>query len=101
MEYGSRLLVSTENGTEIAVISQTLTNFRARRVSPGAAGTSTIELEINGVLTGDTLSWAFTDGAWSLKTTNINQAVSPGDRISFSITAVETGGPRDIFAEVD
>jgi hypothetical protein len=101
MEYGGKISISIENGTEIAAIIQTLTKFRARRVTAGSSGTTTIELEINGITTGDTLSWTSADPDWTLKSTNISVVVATGDRISFAITSAEGGSPRDIFAEVD
>lgn len=87
-------------GAEIVASSATLTVFQARRGVPGSSGTTTIQLELNGsAVSGATLSWAFTDGAYSLKTIVISQAVSVGDRLSFRITAAEVNA-EDIFAEV-
>lgn len=90
-------------GPELVGGATTFIDFRARRGTPGASGgTTTIELELNGVPTGDTLSWTNADGAWLLKSTAISVAVVSGDRLSFRLTSRE-GGPtaKDIVAEVN
>ncbi|MGD9728061.1 MAG: hypothetical protein AB7L09_00135 [Nitrospira sp.] len=89
----------TNIGTELANIAGTLTTFAARRGVPGSSGTTTIQLEVNGsAIVGATLSWTSADAAFALKTVSISQAVSQNDRVSFRLTAGETGG-EDIFAE--
>lgn len=96
-------LPRTDIGPELTGGVTTYIDFRARRGTPGASGgTTTIELELNGVPTGDTLSWTNADGAWTLKTTVISVAVVSGDRLSFRLTSREGGGTaRDIVAEVN
>jgi hypothetical protein len=89
----------TDVGSDLVAAARTLTVFHARRGSSGSSGTTTIELEINGVATGDTLSWPSTDADFVLKTAVISEAVSAGDRVSFKTNAAEVGA-SDIFAQV-
>lgn len=105
MQLGNALDVPTLPltlcGLEVVQTTKTLTTFRARRGTPGSAGTTTIQLELNGVLVvGATLSWTPVDPAFSLKTVAILVAVVAGDRLSFSLTSAETDG-QDILAEAD
>lgn len=93
----------TPIGPELAATTVTFTEFRAQRGTPGASGgTTTIELELNGTPTGDTLSWTNADGMWAIKTAAISVAVVPGDRLSLRLTSRESGSiARDIIAEVN
>ena len=60
------VLPSTLEGPDVVAYSTTLTEFRARRGIPGSSGTTTIQLEVNEIAQiGATLSWDFTDGAFS------------------------------------
>jgi len=89
-------------GPELIGGSTTLVDFRARRRLPGAAGTTTIQLEINGAAVGGaTLSWTPADGAFALKSVVIAVAVIAGDRISFRVNSRESGSPEDIYAEAN
>lgn len=91
----------TTVGVEIISVAGTLTNFRARRGVAGSAGTTTIQLEKNGVaVVGATLSWLFTDPGFTLKSVVTSVVVAIGDYLSFRLTAKETNG-EDIFAEAD
>jgi hypothetical protein len=91
----------TNLGIEISPIVATLVNFRARRATPGVSGTTTIQLEINGApVGGATLSWTFSDPAFTLQSVVISQAIAVGDRISFRLTSSEVNG-EDIYAEAD
>lgn len=105
MQLGSALdvptLPLTNCGLEVVQTTKTLTSFRARRGTPGSGGTTTIQLELNGVLVGGaTLSWTPVDPAFTLKSVAILVAVVAGDRLSFSLTSAETGA-EDILAEAD
>jgi hypothetical protein len=106
MSFGGRLPVAglpiTDIGSEISPLGVFLSALRGRRASPGVAGTTTIELEINGsVVAGATLSWVPSDGAYALKTTTFTPtAVLVGDRISFRLTSSETNA-FDVFVEAN
>ena len=78
-------------GVEIVPSAGTLTVFKARRCKSGASGTTTIELEVNGVATGDTLSWTFSEADNTLKSATISVVVAAGDAITFRLTAAEVG----------
>jgi len=86
-------------GIEVVAERITLTLFQAQRGIPGTSGTTTVELELNGVATGYTLSWLSSDPAFTLKTLAITLPVVAGDRISFSVTSVEVAA-EDIYAKV-
>jgi hypothetical protein len=91
----------TDAASEIVSSPVTLTNFRGRRGVPGSAGTTTIQLELNGIAVGGAvLSWTPVDAAFALKTVGIALAVVAGDRLSIRLTSAETGG-EDVFAEAD
>lgn len=99
--YDTVSLPLTDIGSELASQATTIVNFRARRGTPGSAGVTDIQLELNGApVLGAVLSWAPIDGAFALKTIAVSLVVVPGDRISFRLTSAETGG-EDIFAEAD
>jgi len=103
MQLGNALDVPTLPltlcGLEVVQTTKTLTTLRARRGTPGSAGTTTIQLELNGVLVGGaTLSWTPVDPAFTLKSVGILVAVVAGDRLSFSLTSAETSA-EDILAE--
>ena len=86
-------------GTEIVVVSGNLKSLRGLRGTAGASGTTTIQLELNGTpVSGATLD--FTGSNWDADSKAITLAVVAGDRISFKITAVETGSPADLLIEV-
>jgi hypothetical protein len=88
-------------GSEISPIAATLIRFRARRGVPGVSGTTTIQLEVNGApVAGATLSWTFSDPAFTLQSVVISQAIVVSDRISFRLTSSEVNG-EDIYAEAD
>jgi hypothetical protein len=89
-------------GVEIASQASSLTEIKGRRGTAGASGTTTIQLEVNGSpVTGATLSWATSDGAYALKTaTFASTPVAAGDRISFRVTSGETNA-YDIFVEAN
>jgi hypothetical protein len=89
-------------GPELTGGPTTYTAFRARRGIPGAAGTTSIQLELNGVaVAGAILSWISTDVAYTLKSIGIGVPVIAGDRLSFRLLSREAGSPRDIYAEVN
>ena len=89
-------------GSEISGGVGLYINFRARREIPGISGTTTIQLELNGVpVIGALLSWTPADGAFSLKSIAIAVPVVGGDRLSFRILSVEGGNPQNIFSEVN
>jgi hypothetical protein len=105
MQLGNALdsvsLPLTNCGIEIVQTAKTLTSFQARRGTPGTAGTTTIQLELNGAAVGGaTLSWTTADAAFALKTVAITVAVVVGDRLSFRLTSAETGA-EDILAEAN
>lgn len=105
LQAGSQLDVATlplsRCGMEIVQAGKTLTNFRARRGTPGTSGTTTIQLERNGVaVIGATLSWTPGDGAFFLKSVAIVVTVSAGDQLSFLLSSAEAGA-EDILAEAD
>lgn len=105
MQLGSALdsatLPLTNCGIEIVQTTKTLTTFQARRGTPGTAGTTTVQLELNGSpVIGATLSWTSGDAAFALKTVAITLAVVVGDRLSFRLTSAETGA-EDILAEAN
>lgn len=87
--------------SEIVSTGTTLTIFRGRRAVAGSAGTTTVQLELNGAAVGGAvLSWTSADIAFTLKTVSIALAVVAGDRLSIRLTSAETGG-EDVFAETD
>lgn len=87
--------------SEIVAVAATLLNFRGRRAVPGSAGTTTVQLELNGAAVGGAiLSWMPADPAFDLKTVVIALPVVAGDRLSISLTSAETDG-EDVFAEAD
>lgn len=89
------------NGSEISSGAGMLTVFQARRGVAGSAGTTTIQLELNGVaIPGATLSWTPLDADFTLKSVAVAVAFLVGDRLSFSLTSAETGG-QDIFSEAN
>lgn len=100
MGYQGKIKITSEVGTNLVGSATTLITFSARRAVPGSGGTTTIELAVDGVLTGNTLSWVPADLAWALKTVVISSPVAANARVSFDITAAETGNPRDIIAMV-
>ena len=88
-------------GTEIAGKTLTLTTLRGRRDVAGISGTTTIQLEINGVaISGATLSWTSADADLTLKTALIAEPIVPGDAVSFRLTSRESGA-ENIYIEVD
>lgn len=104
MQVGSMLsaapLPLSGCGGEVMSIGTTLTTFQARRGTPGTSGTTTVQLEVNGVVVGGaTLSWTPADGAFALKSVAISVAVNTGDRLSMLLSSAEVGG-QDIFGEV-
>ena len=99
MPFLGTISVLTDLGSNLIPRAGTLTLFQARRGTAGGAGTTTIELEVNGTPTGDTLSWPNTDANFTLKSVVISQAVTLGDRVSFRVTAAETAA-SDLFAQV-
>ena len=95
-------LPATNIGPELTGGPTTYIAFRARRALPGSAGTTTIQLELNGTAVGGAiLSWTSADVAFTLKSIVIAVGVIAGDRLSFRITSREAGSPRDIYAEVN
>ena len=89
-------------GADLIAFNGTLTDMRARRGSPGIAGITTIQLEVNGVAqAGTILSWTPADPIFKLKLTTIGVTVVVGDIISFRITSLEAGSPEDIIVEVN
>lgn len=96
------VLPASQEGPEAVAYTTTFTEFRARRGIPGSSGTTTIQLEVNGIAqTGATLSWTFSDGAFLLKQTSIGVLVVAGDIISLKVLEIEGGNPADILAEVN
>lgn len=88
-------------GIEVVNIVKTITFFRGRRGTPGTSGTTTAQLELNGVaIGGAVLSWVPGDGAFALKTVAITVTLAEGDRLSFRLTSAEAGG-EDLFLEAD
>lgn len=104
MVLGGALDVPTlplENaGIEISNTDTVLNTFQALRGVPGTSDTTTVQLEINGSpVSGTSLSWTSSDGAFSLKTASIDELVSIGDRLSIRLTSAEAGA-EDIFSQV-
>jgi hypothetical protein len=96
------LLPATNVGPELTGGPTTYIDFRARRGSAGSAGTTTIQLELNGAaIVGAILNWTSADPNFTLKSVVIALPVIAGDRLSFRITSRESGTPRDIYAEVN
>lgn len=88
-------------GIEVVNIVKTITDFRGRRGTPGTSGTTTAQLELNGVaIVGAVLSWTPGDAAFALKTVAITVTLAEGDRLSFRLTSAEAGG-EDLFLEAD
>ena len=86
-------------GLEVVFINENLTKLQGIRVTSGSSGTTTIELEVNGTASGDTLSWLSTDADNTLKTATISLALSIGDRLTFRVNSVEVGA-EDIHLQV-
>jgi hypothetical protein len=88
-------------GSEVAGKALVLTSFRGRRDVAGLSGTTTIQLEVNGIVVpGAILSWLSTDSDLTLKTALISESIVPGDLISFRLISRELNA-SNIFAEVD
>lgn len=106
MGIGGRLptagLPETGLGVEIVPITTMLQYFRGRRSTPGTAGTTTVQLEINGSpVTGASLSWVSSDPAFTLKTATFTPtAIGPGDYVSIRLTAAETNA-YDVHTEAN
>jgi hypothetical protein len=106
MSLGGRIpssgLPRTDLGSEISPLIVTLSAFLGRRGTTGTAGTTTVQLEVNGgAVTGATLSWTTSDGAYSLKTTTFTPVtIFAGDRISFRLTSAETNA-FDVLTEAN
>lgn len=95
-------LPATNLGPDLIPFQTVLTAFRARRGTPGVGGTTTIQLEVDGVPQGGAiLSWTPADPAFALKTVAIAKGVNVGARIGFRLISRETGSPRDIIAEAN
>jgi hypothetical protein len=89
-------------GPELTGGPTTYIDFRGRRAVPGTAGTTSIQLELNGTpVGGAVLSWLSSDPAFTLKSAVIALAVVAGDRLSFRLVSREAGSPRDIYTEVN
>lgn len=85
--------------SEIVSVGTLLTLFQGRRAVPGTAGTTTVQLELNGVaVPGAVLSWTPVDPAFDLQSVVIAVPVVVGDRLSIRLLSAETGG-EDVFAE--
>jgi hypothetical protein len=88
-------------GIETIYDSRTLTELRAIRRVAGSSGTTTVELELDGVATGDSLSWSGgVDADDTEKTATISLAVTAGQRLTFRVTSVEAGDPADVIVRV-
>ena len=87
-------------GAELVQVAFTATAFRARRGVVGSSGTTAVELEKNGVVTGYVLSWTPSDGAYALKSVVIALAVAAGDRLSLRLNSAEVLA-EDVIAEVN
>lgn len=80
-------------------VATTLLLFQGRRGVPGTAGTTSVQLELNGVaVVGAILSWTPVDPAFDLQIIVIALPVVVGDRLSIRLLSAETGG-EDVFAE--
>jgi hypothetical protein len=89
-------------GPEIAGEDTKLRDFRARRAIPGSAGSTSIQLEVNGSLvSGAILTWTSGDPAFTLKSVPMALDILAGDRLSFRMLTKETGPAEDIYAEVN
>lgn len=87
-------------GPELVQQATTLTKFHGKRRIKGSAGSTSIQLELNGApVSGAVLTWPNTDANDTPKTAVISQAVSVLDVISFRVLSVETGA-EDILAGV-
>lgn len=79
-------------GPDLVFSAGTLTEFAGRR-GTGGAGTTTVQLEINGApVAGATLSWTNADPFAALKTVSGSWPVAKHDYVSFRILSAETGG---------
>lgn len=89
----------TGAGAEVATTAMTLASLQARRGVPETSGTTTIQLEVNGVpVAGATLSWTVADAAFALKSVALSQVVAKGDRVSLRLTSAGAGA-EDVYAE--
>lgn len=89
-------------GSELSLVNKEFTQIRGRRGVVGDSGTTTIQLENDGIAVGGaTLSWTSSDIAFALKTNTISTVAVPGTRLSLRLTAVEGGDPQDIYVEVN
>jgi len=99
MDVAGFFAVGNDLGSSNIIGATTLIMFSGRRAIPGTIGTTSIQLEINGVaLAGAVLNWTPADLAWAYKSQVISQAVALGDRLSLRILTAETGGST-IIAE--
>jgi len=93
MDVAGFFSVGTDLGSSNIIGACTLLLFSGRREIAGTAGTTSIQLEINGApLAGAVLSWVPADVAWARKSVVLSQAVALGDRLSFRILTAEVGG---------
>jgi len=87
-------------GPEIIAANTTLLNFRGRRETPGAAGTTEVQLELNSVgIPGAILTWTPADGVFELKTVEIAVPVIIGDRLSIIINSRESDPAEGLSSE--
>lgn len=89
---GALSLPATNLGSELSAGAGDYTLFQGARETPGSSGTTTVQLEVDGVpVAGAELSWTPADAAYAVKSVAINEAVTVGSRVSIRVTSVESG----------
>jgi len=86
-------------GIELIAENTTLSKIYAMRGVAGTNGTTSIEIELNGIGTGIVMTWIPGDGNNRVKTTDITLNVVSGDILTFKITSAEMGS-EDIFIKI-
>lgn len=76
-----------------------LVRFLGRRGTPGSAGTTSVQLELNGTpIPGAVLSWTSADAANAFKgVTGLAVDIVEGDLLSFRITSSEGGAAANLY----
>ena len=101
--HGLLSVVSTPEGdlgNELVAVAGTYTLFQAIRETPESAGTTTVQLEADGVVVaGSDLSWTSADAAFARKSVAVSVAAVTGTRVSLRLTSVGTDA-KTVIAKV-
>jgi len=94
---GTPSVVNNEDGRRYVTKTMTLRLATITRVTPGASGTFTAAITVDGVAQ-DTVTIATADSSPQTKAVNIE--VSAGQELGINITTIETGAPLDYCVQL-